>query len=305
MKKHRFDNRRCSQGTVAPLIKTMIMLGFLLFPSTGQAGLILDAEIRLTYEDNVIGILSDQNAGQIGQRGGMSSAGVMQAGGPGGGGKNLYTGMSTTTSGSTGDLSGTVSAAIGGYSDAFSDSTIFIKGFAERISYDTYQDLDATIGGVSTGITTQLSKSITARLSLIGKVKHFQDSQRSGNSYGGEVGLKEKLTQDLWFRQFAEYEKNGADSTLFRYAGIKTGIRAGYDLTRTTVAAVGYTYLVQDFDEPAGAVLRTGMAFVTVEQALSRTWFLSAEYALQSSRDSTSGTDATNNVYSLALRYSY
>lgn len=304
MQNPRLDVRRCSQDARATLIiLTAVIFGFLFFPSTGQAGLILDAEIRLSYEDNVIGILSDQIAGQ---RSGMSSAGVMQAGGQGGmdGGKNLYTGA-TTTSGATGDFSGTVSAAIGGYSDMFSDSTIFIKGFAQRISYDTYQDLDASIGGVTTGIATQWGKSISSRFSLIGKVKHFQDSRRSGDSLGGEVSLKEKITQDLWLRQFVEYEKSGADSPLFRYAGTKTGIRAGYDLTRTTIAAVGYSFLVQEFDEPPGSVLRTGTAFLTVELALSRTWLFSAEYDLQTSRDSTSGTDATNNIYSLALRYSY
>jgi len=100
-----------------------------------------------------------------------------------------------------------VSAAIGGYSEAFSDSTIFIKGFVERTSYDTYQDLDATIGGVNTGISTQFSKSISTRFSLFGKIKRFQDSLRSGNSYGGEASLKEKPAQDVWFRQFVEYEK--------------------------------------------------------------------------------------------------
>lgn len=303
MKNRKLDGR-CSRETGAALIiMTLIVLVILLVPSPGRAGMILDAEVRLTYEDNVIGILSDQNAGQIGQGSGMSSAGVMQAGGPGGG-KNLYTGM-TATSGSLGDFSGTVSAAIGVYSEAFSDSTIFIKGFVERISYDTYQDLDAVIGGVSTGISTQLSKSISARFSLFGKIKRFQDSLRSGSSYGGEASFKEKLTQDLWLRQLVEYEKNGADSPLFRSVGTKTDIRAGYGLTRTTVAEIGYSYLAQEFDEPAGAVLRTNTAFLTLEHAMSRTWFLSAEYDLQTSRDSTSGTDATNNIYSLALRYSY
>lgn len=304
MKKQRLDRHRYSQGTRVPLlIMAMIMLGFLFFPATGQAGLILDAEIRLTYEDNVVGILSDQNSGQIG----MVSASAMQAVSLGGlgGGKNLYTGMTTTTSASPGDFSGTVSAAIGGYADVFSESSIFIKGFAEQTSYEAYRDLDATIGGVSTGITTQLSKSISARFSLIGKVKHFQDSQRNSNSYGGVVNLMEKLTQDLWLRQFAEYEKNMADSSIFSYAGTKAGISAGYGLTGKTVAAIGFSYLVQEFDEPAGAELRTGTAFLTVEQALSRTWFLSAEYDLQTSRDGTSGTKATNNIYSLALRYSY
>jgi len=99
--------------------------------------------------------------------------------------------------------------------------------------------------------------------------------------------------------------KNRADSPLFRSVGTKTGIRAGYDLTRTTVAEIGYSYLVQEFDEPVGSVLRTGTAFLSLEHALSRTWSVSAEYDLQTSRDSASGTDATNNIYSLSLRYSY
>ena len=222
-----------------------------------------------------------------------------------GSGRSIYTGSTLTTSTSPGDFSGTVHAAIGGFSDVFSESTVFVKGFAEHTSYDTYSDLDVTMGGVSTGIATQLSKNSMARFSLTGKVKHFGDSQRNSTAYGGGVSLKERPAQDLWFRQFVEYEKNEADSPLFSYGGTKAGISAGYDLTRTTAAAAGFSYLVQEFDEPAGAELRTGTVFLTVEHALSRTWFFSAEYGLQTSRDGTSGTSITNNMYSLALRYSY
>ena len=304
MKKRNFERHQDCQGTTAPFILIVaIVLGILLFPSQGRAGLILDAEIRLTYEDNVVGILSDQTSGQTV---GPNTAPVMQAGGPGmGSGRSIYTGSTLTTSTSPGDFSGTVHAAIGGFSDVFSESTVFVKGFAEHTSYDTYSDLDVTMGGVSTGIATQLSKNSMARFSLTGKVKHFEDSQRNSTAYGGGVSLKERPAQDLWFRQFVEYEKNEADSPLFSYGGTKAGISAGYDLTRTTAAAAGFSYLVQEFDEPAGAELRTGTVFLTVEHALSRTWFFSAEYGLQTSRDGTSGTSITNNMYSLALRYSY
>jgi len=63
MKNHKLDACRCCQKTGAPLIiLALIVLVILLVPSPGRAGVILDAEVRLTYEDNVIGILSDQNA---------------------------------------------------------------------------------------------------------------------------------------------------------------------------------------------------------------------------------------------------
>ncbi|HSQ78534.1 MAG TPA: hypothetical protein VLN91_06545, partial [Nitrospirota bacterium] len=111
------------------------MLYFFVFPANVFAGLILDAELRFTYEDNVVGLLSDQPKGAGGGAPGgttMPMAGIGgMGGGPMGGGpnKNRYTGSGSGAA-QTGDFSATASAEAGGYQDVGSDVSLFAKAFA-------------------------------------------------------------------------------------------------------------------------------------------------------------------------------
>jgi hypothetical protein len=284
-----------------------LTLGFFAFPGKVFAGLILDAELRLTYEDNVVGLLSDQQKGGVSAGAGTPGGMAMPAPGMGGmgGGKNNYTGSSSGSSRSRGDFSATLSAEAGGYRDVGADSAIFAKGFASHTAYDTYTDLDATIGGVSTGITTNFSDRVSARAAILGKVKRFGDSARDSTSYGGNLSLKEKLTQSFWLREFGEFEQNSADQSVFSYTGSTIGISAGYVFTRKTFATIGYSYLVQKYDEPSGAEMKTDTVFLSAEWSLMKNWTVGGEYDLQLSKENVTGTSATNNIFSLALRYSY
>lgn len=288
-----------------------VVIGFVLcfsaFPAKVFAGLILDAELRLTYEDNVVGLLSDQERGGVST--GAGTTGGMMAAAPGiggmGSGKNRYTGSSSGSSQSPGDFSATLSAEAGGYGDVGMGSVIFAKGFALHTSYDTYTDLDATIAGVSTGVITNFSSTVSARAAILAKIKRFGDSARDSNAYGGNLGLKEKLTPSLWIREFGEFEKNSADQSVFSYTGSTIGIGAGYAFTRQTFATIGYSYLVQKFDDPSVGEMRTHTAFLGAEWALNRNWAVGGEYDLQFIKDNATGTNATNNIFSLALRYAY
>lgn len=284
-----------------------LILCFLAFPGKTAAGLILDAELRLTYEDNVVGLLSDQQKSGVSTGAGTTGGMVMPAAGMGGmgGGKNRYTGSSSGASQSPGDFSAALFAEAGGYRDAGMDSAIFAKGFASHTSYGTYTDLDATIGGVSAGVTTNFSNTVSGRAAILGKVKRFGDSARDSDSYGGNLGLKEKLRPTFWLREFGEYEKNSADDPVFSYTGTTIGIGAGYAFTRKTFATLGYSYLVQKYDEPSGAEITTNTAFLSTEWSLMKDWAVGGEYDLQISKESTTGTSTTNNIFSLALRYSY
>ena len=188
---------RARSGAGVALILASAVLTCFLFPGKASAGTILDAELRFTYEDNVVGLLSDQQHG----RGGNVSPTMMAMQVPGsmggmGSGNGRYTGAGSSTQ-SPGDFSATLSAEAGKYESLGKSSEVFAKGFAEHTSYDTYTDLDDTIGGVSAGINTNLSDTISGRVALIGKVKRFGDSQRDSTSYGGNVGVKEKLTREF------------------------------------------------------------------------------------------------------------
>jgi hypothetical protein len=221
-----------------------------------------------------------------------------------GSGHNRYTGAGSSTQ-SPGDFSATLSAEAGGYQAVSKSSEVFAKGFAEHTSYDTYTDLDATIGGVSTGINMGLSDIVLLRAALLGKIKRFGDSQRNSTSYGGTLSLKEKLTPELWIREFGEYEKNNADNATFSYAGTTVGVSAGYSLSPKALANVGYSYLVERYNEPSGAEIQTNTVFFGAEYTLQKSWSIAGEYDLQLSKVTATGTNNTDNIVSAALRYSY
>ncbi len=287
----------------------LILIGALLissaFPAKAFAGLILNAELQFTYEDNVVGLLSDQR-GQ-GQNVGISPMMMLQGmqGMGGGPNKNRYTGAGSGATTSPSDFYVTISAEAGGYTDLGSDVSVFAKGFANNSSYNTYTDLDATIGGLSTGVVVSLSDSVTALGSVFGKVKRFGDSQRDSTSFGGTLSLKEKLLPTFWLREFGEYEKNNADTAVFSYTGTKIGIAAGFNPAPKTLLAAGYSYLVQKFDEPSGAEIKTNTVFLSAERAIARSWAVSGEYDLQLSKENITGSSNTDNIFSLALKYSY
>ncbi len=285
------------------------ILYFPVFPANVFAGLLLGAELRFTYEDNVVGLLSDQPRGVAGG-GGTTGGMTMQAigmGGMGGGNpnNNRYTGSGSGSTRSPGDFSATIAAEAGGYQDIGSDSEVFAKGFAQRQTYSTYTDLDATIGGLSAGVITSLSDAVLLRIAALGKIKRFGDSERDSTAYGGNLSLKEKLTPSFWLREFGEYEKNHADNAIFSYTGTMVGAGAGYALTTKTLATLGYSYLVRKFDEPSGAEIKTNTVYLGAEYSFTKSWAAGAEYDLQLSKENITGSSTTDNIFSVALRYSY
>jgi hypothetical protein len=295
-----------------------VLFSFGLFPAPALAGLILDAELRFTYEDNVVGILSDQRGQVSGSTGGLgpmslramgfSGKGNGQGGYNGSGsgaGSGTGIGSPSDSSLSPGDYSATLFAEAGGYLDVGKSSSLFAKGFAEHTAYDTYTDLDATIAGISLGAGTGLTKVLYAGLSFFGKAKRFGDSARDGNSYGGTLSLKQRFTPSFWLREFGEYERNDAADAFFNYDGMRAGASAGYSLTQKTTVFVGYNYLLREYDEPAGSNMTAHTTILSVEHELGRNWSMGGEYDFQVSEDNITNMTMRNNIYSLALRYSY
>lgn len=300
------DIRRIPQQSITRsllygMIAVFISLCFFTAPPTVfGAGLILGAELKLTYEDNVVGLLSDQ--GGRGSSGSASGSGMGMAapmGGP------RYLGSGSGSNQSPGDFSATLSAEAGGYQDIAKDAFVFAKVFAEHQSYDTYTDLNSNIGGVSVGVNTNLNDTVSARAALLGKIKRFGDGNRDSTSLGGTVSLKEKLMSSFWLREFGEYEKNNADTSTFSFRGTKIGIDAGYALFKETLVTFGYNYLDQQFDEPADADMKTNTVYAGIEQMFRKNWSVAGEYDLQVAKENVTGSSTTDNVFSLALRYSY
>ena len=296
---------RSSEGSFLPFLLAGFMLSFSVFPANVFAGLLLDAELRFTYEDNVVGVLSDQPRGGGGTPGSMAMQAIgMGSMGGGPNNKNRYLGSASGAT-QTGDFSATVSADAGGYRDVGSDISLFAKAFAEHTNYNYFTDLNATIGGVSTGVVTSLSDAVFARVVAFGKIKRFGDSERDSTDYGGNLSLKEKLTSSFWIREFVEYENNNADNAVFSYTGMTIGAGAGYALTTKTLVMFGYNYMIRKFDEPPGAEIKTDTVYGGVEHSFAKSWSVAAEYDLQLSKENVTGSSTTDNIFSGALRYYY
>ena len=297
---------RSSEGSFLPwFLLAGFLLSYSVFPTNVFAGLLLDAELRFTYEDNVVGLLSDQPRGGGGTPGSMAMQAIgMGSMGGGPNNKNRYLGSASGAT-QTGDFSATVSADAGGYRDVGSDISLFAKAFAEHTNYSYFTDLNVTIGGVSTGIVTSLSDAVFARVVVFGKIKRFGDSERDSTDYGGNLSLKEKLTSSFWIREFVEYENNNADNAVFSYTGMTIGAGAGYALTTKTLVTFGYNYMIRKFDEPPGAEIKTDTVYAGAEHSFAKSWSVAAEYDLQLSKENVTGSSTTDNIFSGALRYYY
>ena len=293
----------------SPLFLGFCLILSSLLPARVFAGLILDAELRLTYEDNVVGLVSDQRG--PGSKGGTATGGmgggmVMAQPGMGnmGRGNGRYLGSGSVSTLPPDDFSATLFAEVGGFNDVGKNTEIFAKGFAEHTSYETHTDLDATIGGLSAGIIQRFGDDVLGGASIYGKLKEFGDSSRNGDSFGGILSLKERLSPVFWLREYGEYENNSAKSALFSYIGTKIGGGAGYAVTKTTFMTIGYSYLRQKFDQPSGFDLKTQTLFITAEYALAKSWAIGGEYDLQLSKDSI-GNSTPDKIFSIALIYVY
>ncbi len=291
---------------VPGLILIGAILVFSTFPAKAFAGMILGAELRFTYEDNVVGLLSDQQRGASSGGGTMMS---MRAMGPPGGmghpGGPPYLGSGSGTNKSPADFYATLSAEAGGYKDLGTDVSVYAKGFASHSSYDYYTDLDSTIGGVGTGVVLSVTDKVTAGATLAGKIKRFGESQRNSTAYEGTLSLKEKLLPSFWLREFGSYEKNDAEAAVFSYAGTRVGISAGYSPARRILLTTGYSYLVEKYEEPSGFEITSNTVFLGAEQTIATAWSVDGSYDLRISKENFTGSSTTDNIFSLALRYSY
>jgi hypothetical protein len=285
------------------------------FPAIAAAGLILDAGLRFAYEDNVVGLLSDQQGGVVSgknQYNGNRSA-TLGAYGYGNGNGGYPNSNPTSTASpafthsneSPADYSTTLSAEVGWFTSLGRSSTVFIKGFALHQAYGTHTFLDTTQGGMGAGVGTDKAKNIVLNISAFGTMRTFEDKLRNSSAYGGNMALKEHITPSLRFRQFADYELNDADNALFSYSGISGGVGLEYGFSTKTMLTLGCNYLVRKFDEPAGQELRTGTAYFGIDQTIGKDWTVSVEYNHQESRNNLAAMTMRNNVYSVGFRYDY
>jgi hypothetical protein len=274
--------------------------------SAAQAEIFYDIAVKGTYEDNVVGLLSDKRGGNAGVPAttgpGQGMMGAVMPVGPGkmGGNRPQDTGVQSQS-----DTSINLFADIGGSTEIASGTSAFLIGSAQHTFYNTFTEFDSTIAGLSAGIDKKLGDIVTARLAMNGSIKRYRDSTRDSSAHGPAVSFKERFTPSFWLKESYYYEKNDADSAVFTYKGNSVGIWAGYSVLPKTMLLFGYNYLVRDYDEPSDFQVTAHTFSAGVEQELAKRWFAAAQYDHQRSDSNVPGTDTTDNIISLGVRYSY
>ncbi|HEX9021058.1 MAG TPA: hypothetical protein VF903_07340, partial [Nitrospirota bacterium] len=87
--------------------------------------------------------------------------------------------------------------------------------------------------------------------------------------------------------------------------GKKAGLVLGYVPLKMTLVTFGYSYLIREFDAPSSAEIKTNTVSAGLEQSFTKSWSVAGEYDLQLSKENINNSSTTDNIFSLALRYSY
>lgn len=290
----------------AAIIGCIVLFMYLIAVPASRAEIFYDIAVKGTYEDNVVGLLSDKRGG---------AAGVPAAAGPGMMGAVMGPGMGPGSMGgstpqdtgvqSKGDTSINLFADIGGSTGIASGTAAFLMGSAQHTFYNSFTEFDSTIAGLSAGIDKKLGDIILARIAFSGSIKRYRDSARDSSAFGPALSFKEQFTPSFWLKESYYYEKNRADSALFSYSGNSVSIWAGYLIMPKTTVLVGYSYLVRDFDQPSDFQVTAHTVSLGLEYEFLKRWFADAEYGHQASDSNVAGTNTTDNIFSLAVRYSY
>lgn len=274
------------------------IISFLLFSDEANAEMILDAEVRIVYEDNVVGLLTDKRGGG-GAGYSVMAAALNYAGRPSS--TPSYTGSGSD---SQGDFSYIFYAALGA-DKRYDNALIFYKVSAERAIYSNFEEFNSTTLVLSLGAFRSFSDLLSSQITLFAKDKFFGDPLRDSTSYGGSFNLKQKFNSIFWLKEWYEYEKNQAEDPAFSYSGNAAGITAGCAASDTLTVTAGYSYMVREYAEPAGFTVTSHALSAGAEKRLQKQWraFLSVERQMSDSDAPDSYT--VDNIYALGLRYSY
>lgn len=245
----------------------VMLLSGLVFVPRASGELIFDVGVKETYEDNISGSPSDANK--------------------------------------KGDFYTTVSAAVGGYTEVADGTYLFLRGDAANYLYSKYDDLNATIAGISAGMYKELGDVLSAQIALKGKLKEFKGEPRDSNAFGGTFELKQKITSKFWIKEGYEYEKNNADSKLFSYDAHSIGVWSGYLITPKTMLNLGYSYLTRKYEDTGGFKTKSHTISAGVAHEIVKKVYVNVGYDRQFNDSNVSNTDYNNNIYTLGVTYSF
>lgn len=300
-----------TRGPVRAIAFCMLILFLTGNSSPVRAELILSAGAGVTYEDNIVGLLSGggiasppagaqqgMQAMQAGTKGFGTGAGSGAAGG-----KASYIGAGSQ---SPGDLSVMVMAELGVSGQSGGSFTFYALGYAEKIDYQEFSEYDQAAAGMNAGATVYMSDAFSASLSGSGGTRYYEnDPARDGEEYSGTAGLKQYITDNLWLREAASYNVYRAELQDFSNRGTSCRLAAGYDLTDDLLVTAGYRFQSRQYQDTAATVLRTRTLLLGGDYDLTDHWSAWLAYERQTTHPGTSDVITRNNMFTLSLRWDY
>ncbi|GFP31438.1 DUF2860 family protein, partial [Candidatus Hakubella thermalkaliphila] len=187
----------------------------------------------------------------------------------------------------------------------FPEEPLFLRGDAAKYLYSKYDDLNATIAGISAGVYKELGDILSAQIALKGKIKEVKGEPRDSNAFGGTFELKQKITRKFWIKEGYEYEKNNADSNLCSYDAHSIGVWSGYMITSETMLNLGYSYLTRKYEDPGGFKTKSHTISAGVAHKIVKKVYVNAGYGRQFNDSNVSNTDHNNNIYTLGVTFSF
>lgn len=254
-------------------MRSLFLLAALLcimFPAPSFANFLLEAGVRVAYEDNVNG----------------SPSGVSR----------------------NSDLSTTLFLDLGGYEEVEKSKTYtFLRGGIELYSFDKNDDLNGILAGARAGVYHIIGPVLSVQAALSAGVKDFEDDRADAVSLGATLELRQQAARRLWLKESYRYEYNEASTDTFTFHSHSAGVRMGFSFAAESTVILGYTFLVRSYDDPSAFSLEIQTASAVLERRLSRNVSLNTAYDRQTGEASSSGVSQIyrNNIYSAGVTYSY
>ncbi len=230
--------------------------------------MILDAGIRVTYDDNLA--------------------------------------ASSSSAAEDSDVFTTVSATIGNYAE-LSEATRYVifKGGVEAYSYNTYDELNGVAGFASVGLYRRYGEVLSSILTAVGRMKDLNDNARDGGSIGASFDLFQQVRPHLRFRQWYAFERMNARDEANSYDGHNAGLWVVLRMDRTWFLHGGYSFLYRQYEDAAGSSSRSHTLSLLLERTLTRTVYVFAGWDRQRYEAEGSAPGIGNTLASIGIAYSY
>ncbi len=248
-------------------IAISFFLGILAITGTSWAGLLFDAGVTVTYEDNIFGSPAEADKDE--------------------------------------DFYSTLSAAFGGYTEVAGPGVyLFAKGGADVFSYKDNTELNETAGFVNVGVFRQFSDVLSAQAMARGKIRNYKEPDRDSKVLGGALELAQQVTEKFSVHEGYEYEKNNARSDNFTYGGHWAGLWTRLKVTESSSLSLGYSYFLRKFEDATRFELRQHTLSANLSFGIMPKTYLNIgyDYLINTSNDFDT---SNNNILSAGLRYSY